>query len=215
MLDVRLEVRRRAAEVAVDGLAVGADDRPDVDQLLVGETQADGVELAPLLIGIGFRPPGAVTVSTGPKTCVFETAATLIASGAEPGAPTLAEPEVVAVVAGRDHGDDAGGGDVVHGLDERVVHGVVHRAAAREVDHVHPVGDRVLERRDDLRREGAVPDGRRRVEDAVVAEPGARRDAREALDLGVVGAGRRGRPRVARGDPGDVRAVERRLAVER
>ena len=31
----------------------------------------------------------------------------------------------------------------------------------------------------------------------------------------MVGAGRRGRARVAGGDPGDVRAVERRLAVER
>ena len=52
-------------------------------------------------------------------------------------------------------------------------------AAAGEVDHVHPVGDRRLEGRDDLGRVGDVADRRRRVEDAVVADPRARRDAGE------------------------------------
>ena len=57
-----------------------------------------------------------------------------------------------------------------------------------------------------------VADRRRHVEDAVVAEPRARRDAREARHVaGWSAAGRRGRARVAGGDPGDVRAVERVL----
>ena len=41
----------------------------------------------------GQTPAGADTVSAGAKTWEFETAATLIASGAVPGAPTLPRPK--------------------------------------------------------------------------------------------------------------------------
>ena len=132
--------------------------------------------------------PGPVTASAGPKTCVFDSAATEIASGAVPGEPGRAEAEVVAVVAGRDDRDDAGGGDVADRLDERVVGRVGLGPAAGEVDHVHPVADGGLERGDDLRRVGDVPDRRRHVEDAVVADPRAGRDAREAGRRRVVAA---------------------------
>jgi hypothetical protein len=54
---------------------------------------AGGVVLGPWLNGIAVTPAGAVTVSVGEKTCAFETAATLIASGAVPGAPTLPRPK--------------------------------------------------------------------------------------------------------------------------
>ncbi len=107
-------------------------------------------------------------------------------------------------------GHDAGGGDVVNRLDERVVGRVDLRPAAREVDHVHAVADGGLEGRDDLRRVRDVADRRRHGEDPVVAEPRPRRDAAEPGDLRVVGARRRGRAGDAGRDPGDVRAVERR-----
>ena len=55
--------------------------------------------------------PGRVTPSAGANTWPLETAATEIASGAVPGEPAV-EAEIVAVVAGCDHRDDAGGGDV-------------------------------------------------------------------------------------------------------
>ncbi len=123
--------------------------------------------------------------------------------------------EVVAVVAGRDHGHDARGGDVVDRLDQRVVRRLDLRAAAGEVDHVHAVGDRRLEGGDDLRRVRDVADRRRHGEDAVVAEPRLRRDAAEPGHLGVVRPGRGRRAGVAGGDPGDVRAVEGRVGIER
>ena len=126
--------------------------------------------------------PAAVTSSAGAKTCVFDTAATEIASGAVPGEPAEPSAEVVAVVAGRDHGHDARGGEVVHRLDERVVRRVDLRAAAREVDDVHAVLHRRLEGGDDLGRVGDVADRRRHREHAVVAEPRARRDAAQAGD---------------------------------
>ena len=114
-----------------------------------------------------------------------------------------AEPVVVAVVAGRDHRDDAGRGDVPDRLDERVARRVGLRAAAREVDHVHAVADGRLEGGDDLGRVADVADRSRDVEDPVVADLRARRDAREAGRLGMVGAGaapscRRCRPRSRR-----------------
>jgi hypothetical protein len=55
--------------------------------------QAGGVVPAPRLNGIGGRPAGKETASAGAKTWVFETAATLIASGALPGEPTLPRPK--------------------------------------------------------------------------------------------------------------------------
>ncbi len=126
-----------------------------------------------------------------------------------------AEAEVLAVVAGGDHREDACGGDVVDHGDQHVVQRFRLRAAAGEVDDVHPVRDRRLERLRDLRRLGDVTDRRRHVEDAVVAEVRLRRDAREAAGRGMVGARGCARVRVAGGDARDVRSVERRLAVER
>ena len=57
---------------------------------------------------------------------------------------------------------------------------------------------------------GDVPDGRRQVEDAVVAEVGLRRDAGEPAGRRMVVAGGRAAFRVAGCDARDVRAVERR-----
>ena len=85
------------------------------------------------------------TVSAGAKTCEFDVAATEIASGAVPGEPARAEAEVLAVVAGGDHRDDAGERGVVHRFVHRVVRRVGLRPAAREVDDVHPVRDGRLE----------------------------------------------------------------------
>jgi len=86
------------------------------------------------------------------------------------------EPEVLAVVAGGDHGHDSRERDVVDRLVHRVVRGIGLRAAAREVDDVHPVGDRGLERLHDLGRVRLVAERRRDGEDAVVADPRFRRD---------------------------------------
>ena len=123
----------------------------------------------------GRRRPS--TESVGAKTCVFETAATVIASGAEPGEPTVPDAELVAVVAGGDHRHDAGRGDVADHVDHRVVRRLGLGAAAREVDDVHAVAHGELEGRGDLGRVGDVADRRRHVEDPVVADVRARRDA--------------------------------------
>ena len=124
--------------------------------------------------------------SAGANTCEFDVAATEIASGAVPGRAGRAEAEVLAVVAGGDHRHDAGERRVVDRLVHRVVRRVGLRAAAREVDDVHAVGDCRLECVDDLRRVGLVAERRRNGEDAVVADPRLRRDAREARRPRVV-----------------------------
>ncbi len=126
-----------------------------------------------------------------------------------------AEAVVVTVVACGDDGDDARRGDVPDRLDERVAGGVGLRAAAGEVDHVHAVADGRLECGHDLGRVADVADRARHVEDPVVADLSPRRDAREVLRLRVVAAVGRGRARVAGRDAGDVRAVKRRLPVDR
>ena len=59
-----------------------------------------------------------------------------------------------------------------------------------------------------------MADRRRRVEDAVVAEPRLRRDSGEAARRRVVGAARRVRAGDACCDPGDMRAVERRARIQ-
>ena len=126
-----------------------------------------------------------------------------------------ADAVVVAVVAGRDHGHDARRRHVPHGFDQGVAERIGLRAAAGEVDHVHAVADGRLEGGDDLGRVADVADGRRHVEDPVVAEVCARRDAREPGRQGMVGAGGCGRAGVARRDPGDVGPVERGLRIDR
>ena len=134
--------------------------------------------------------------------------------GSRPGRACGAEAEVLAVVAGGDHRDDACERGVVDRLVHRVVRRVGLRPAAGEVDHVHAVGDRRLEGVDDLRRVGLVTERRRDGEHAVVADPGLRRDAREVRHLWMVVAGRRGRVLVTCGDPRDMRPVRLRR-VER
>ena len=126
-----------------------------------------------------------------------------------------AEAVVVAVVAGGDHGDDAGGGDVPDRLDDRVARRIDLRAAAREVDHVHAVAHRRFERGDDLGRVAHVTHGRGDVEDPVVADLRARRDTGQSRRLRVVRACGCGRAGVAGCDSRDVRAVEGGLRVER
>ena len=132
-----------------------------------------------------------------------------------PGRARRAEAVVVAVVACRDHGDDAGGSDVPDRFDDRVARRIDLRAAAREVDHVHPVAHRCFERGDDLGRVAHVTDGRGDVEDPVVADLRTRRDTGQSRRLRVVRAGGCGRARVAGCDSRDVRAVEGGLRVER
>ena len=150
-----------AAEVRVDRLAVGADDRSRRRRPSGrASTSAPAASRRRALDRDRRRATAGRRrrSSAGANTCEFETAATEIASGAVPGEPARAEAEVVAVVAGGDHGDDAGERGVVHRLVHRVVRRIGLRAAAREVDHVHPVGDCGLER---LRRSPACsPRGR-------------------------------------------------------
>ena len=126
-----------------------------------------------------------------------------------------AETPVVTVVPGRDHRHDTRVGDIADGLDERVADRIDLRPAAGEVDHVHAVGHGRFERGHDLRREGVVPRRGRRVEDAVIAEPGPWRHAAQSGDRRMVRAGRGRRARIAGGDPGHVRPMERALPVER
>ena len=125
-----------------------------------------------------------------------------------------AEPEVVAVVPRRDHGDDAGRSGVMHGLDERIVRRIDLRPSAGKVDHVHAVLYRGFERCDDLGRVRDVAERRWHCEHAVVAEPRARRDSAQACDGRMVCTRRRGGPRDACGDAGDVCSVERRFGVD-
>ncbi len=138
-----------------------------------------------------------------------------------------AEAEEVTIVSGRDDRDDARPDDVRHGLDEDVRARIGLRATAREVDDVHAVLHGCLERGHDLRAVGraAAAQGRRRrhVEDAVVPDIRARRDALEALhrrmtaSLSLVAHARSTGLDVGRNagdDPGHVRPVERDVTVQ-
>ena len=139
------------------------------------------------------------------------------------------EAEEVAVVPGRDDRHDAGAYDVRDRLDEDVRARIGLRAAAREVDDVHPVAHRGLERGHDLGavRGAAAAERRRRgdVEDAVVADVRARRDSLEVVHRRMAAAlltRRRtlvGPPRrrscTPAITPGDERPVERAVAIER
>ena len=102
------------------------------------------------------------------------------------------EPEEVAIVSGRDDRHDARANDVRDGLDEHVRPRIRLRPTAREVDDVHPVAYGCLEGGDDLgavRRAAAAERRRSRdVEDAVVADVRAGRDAFEVVDCGMAAA---------------------------
>ena len=215
-----VEVAGRAAEVARDGSAVDAHARCRRPRA-AGPTSAQPAGVgSPAARANGTRvsapgASGAVTLSAGAEDVRVRERGDRDRVGRGSGRARRAEPVVVPVVPGRDHRDDAGGGDVPHRLDERVARRVGLRAAAREVDHVHPVADGRLEGGDDLGRVADVADRSRDVEDPVVADLRPRRDAGEAGRLGVVAAARRGRARVAGRDPRDVRAVERGPPVER
>ncbi len=214
----RRRVGRRAAKVPVDGPVVDADDRPDVDELLVEDAPAvrgehpGGAEERNLLerVGCARRRNG----QRGREDVPARDGRDRDRVGRGAGRAGGAETELIAVVAGGDHRHDARGHGVADGLDHGVVGRVALGAAPGEVDHVHPVRDRRLERGDDLGRVRDVPDRRRHREDAIVAEPRAGRDARQAARLGMIGSGRRRRAGVPGGDPGDMRAVEGRARID-
>ena len=138
-----------------------------------------------------------------------------------------AEAEEVPVVPGGDDRHHACANDVGDGLDQRVRSGIGLRAAAREVDHVHPVLHRRLERLHDLgrRSRAAAAERQRHVEDPVVPDVGARGDAAHVGDRRMaradvlVAESRPARLDVgalhARDDAGHERPVERLLAVDR
>ena len=82
---------------------------------------------------------GVDTASVGAKTCVFETAATVIASGAVPGEPTVPEPKSSRSLPAAITGTTPAAATLRIDLDQRVVRGLGLGAAAGEVDHVHAV----------------------------------------------------------------------------
>ena len=139
------------------------------------------------------------------------TAATVIACVGRAGRDQRAAAELVEVVPGRDDRDDAGRGGGVERERDEVARRLDLGLADREVDHVHAVGDRGLDRGDDLGRVAVEADVRvgRDAERLVVADVGARSDARDLDAAGCGGAG------VAGGDAGDVGRVPGLDRVER
>ena len=141
-------------------------------------------------------------------------AAAVIASGALPGEPTEPLPAASPSLPAAMHGIDARERRAVDRLDDDVARRLDLGLAEREVDHVHAVRDRLLDRLRDLRRVAVEPEARRRDRQRlVVADVRGGRDARTAIgwpanDVAV-------RAVVARGDAGDVRAVLAVLRIER
>ena len=104
-----------------------------------------------------------------------------------PGDATEPRPNSLEVVAGSDDGDDTGRRGGVERERDDVAGRLDLGLAEREVDHVHAVGDRRLDRGDELRRVPVEPDVRvgRDGQRLVVADVGPRRDTRDhALPLG-------------------------------
>ena len=89
-------------------------------------------------------------------------APTVIASGALPGEPTEPVTELLEVVAGRDHRHHAGGRGAIERERDEVARRLDLGLAEREVDDVHAVGDRRLDRRRDLRRVAVQAEARPR-----------------------------------------------------
>ena len=110
--------------------------------------QAPG-SFAPPALWSGTAPSDGgppTTPSAGAKTCEFDVAATEIASGAVPGEPAVPRPKSSRSLPAAITGTTPASAMLRTALVHRVVRRVGLRAAAREVDHVHAVGDRRLER---------------------------------------------------------------------
>ena len=151
--------------------------------------QAAG-RLAPPAPWIGTAPSDGgppVTESAGANTCEFDVAATAIASGATPGEPAVPKPKSSRSLPAAITGTTPASVTLWIVSNIASFDRVGLRAAAGEVDDVHPVRDRRLERVHDLRRRRLVAERRGNGEDAVVADPRLRRDAREVRDSGMVG----------------------------
>ncbi len=206
------------AQVRVDGLAVGADDRRDVDEGLVGarprvrELRADRVLDRNRAERSGGPP---VTLESAVREDVrVDVAATVIASGAAAGEPTVPSPKSSRSLPAAITGTTPASVTLWIVSNIASFAGSVCGPPPEKLMTFMPSVDGCLERLDDLRRVGLVADRRRDREDAVVADPGLRRDAREVGDRRVVGPGRSVRALVAGGDAGDMRAVRLRR-VER
>ena len=154
-------------------------------------------------------------VSAGAKTCEFETAATRIASGAVPGEPTLPRPKSSRSLPAEITGTTPAAATLSTRLDQRVVRGIGLGPPPEKLITSMPSATASSKAATISGVYALLPTGVGHVEDAVVPEPRARRDAGEVLHRGVVAGRPARRPRVAGGDPGDVRAVERGPAVER
>ncbi len=129
-------------------------------------------------------PPGDTTENDASKTCEFVVAPTAIASGAVAGEPAVPRPKKSLSFPAETTGTTPARTTFATVSISASVRGIGLRAAAGEVDDVHPVADRLLERLDDLgRRSGAAAAERQRhVEDAVVPDVRARRDAAHVGD---------------------------------
>src|SRR5690349_1012758 len=200
----------------LDGTPVGADDRADVDECVVDGRPGIGDREDVLERNVlqRCRRIARAHVERGCEHVAVRDGRDRDCIGCCPGRADRAETPVVPVVAGCDHGHDAGIRDVADGLDQRVADRIDLGPAAREVDHIHAVVHGRFERGDDLRCEGVVARRRRRVEDAVVPEPGSRRHTTQPGDRRMVRARWSRRARIACGDPCDVRPVEGCLSVE-
>ena len=159
--------------------------------------------------------PGPVTVSSVPKTCRFETAATEIAAGALPGEPTEPRPKSSRSFPAEITGTTPAAATLLSASISASLAGSISGPPPEKLITSMPSFTAASKAAHDLRRVGVVADRRRHVEDAVVADPRVRRDPGEAADRRMVGAGRDDVPATPAAIPGDVRAVERRLAVER
>ena len=140
-----------AAQVALDRLAVPADDRPDVDERLVAPAHAGGV-WPPVWIGTCSTSAPALlnAPSAGEKTCEFETAATEIASGAVLGEPDVPKPKSSRSLPAAMTGTTPAAATLSTAAISTSFSGSGLGPTAGEVDDVHAVLDRLLERVDDL-----------------------------------------------------------------
>ena len=134
--------RSRAAEVRLDGLPVGSDDRGPTSTIVWSSVAQAGGRAGVLdRHGAERRRPAHDAQGLREDVRVRDRRDRDRVRRACPASPS-SEAEVLAIVAGRDHRNDPRERGVVHGLVHRVVRRVGLGPAAREVDHVHAVGDR-------------------------------------------------------------------------